>query len=264
MRRNVHPVLRRRLRPIRCPAVQLGSVRVGRRRFVRTRFFVRRPFRARFLVRRPFRVRFLVRRPFRARFLVRRPFRARFLVRRCVRGRVVGSLIAGQDPRAVAQRGVHMVRVRIRAGERLRVHRDLNGLETFFRVLVFDHFRKRAGKRSVRGVAILVVPVQNDLFFAADEHRLGRLLLRLAAGQNRLPRVAIVRVGMLLSFFQTADQLASFLRIARICVDMRFGVVVAGLGMYMRRKLRQRTCKHAVFVIAARIVPVHDNKPALR
>ena len=69
---------------------------------------------------------------------------------------------------------------------------------------------------------------------------------------------------MLLSFFQTADQLASFLRIARICVDMRFGVVVAGLGMYMRRKLRQRTYKHAVFVIAARIVPVHDNKPALR
>ena len=188
----------------------------------------------------------------------------RVFVRRCVRGRVVGSLIAGQDPCAVAQRGVHMVRVRIRAGERLRVHRDLNGLETFPRVLVFDHFRKRAGKRSVRGVAILVVPVQNDLFFAADEHRLGRLLLRLAAGQNRLPRVAIVRVGMLLSFFQTADQLASFLRIARICVDMRFGVVVAGLGMYMRRKLRQRTCKHAVFVIAARIVPVHDNKPALR
>ena len=75
-----------------------------------------------------------------------------------------------------------MVRVRIRAGERLRVHRDLNGLETVFRVLVFDHFRKHAGKRSVRGVAILVVPVQNDLFFAADEHRLGRLLLRLAAG----------------------------------------------------------------------------------
>ena len=157
-----------------------------------------------------------------------------------------------------------MVRVRIRTGERLRVRRDLNGLKTFSRVLVFDHFRKRAGKRSVRGVAILVVPVQNDLFFAADEHRLGSLLLRLAAGQNRLPRVAIVRVGMLLSFFQTADQLASFLRIARICVDMRFGVVVAGLGMYMRRKLRQRTCKHAVFVIAARIVPVHDNKPALR
>ena len=75
-----------------------------------------------------------------------------------------------------------MVRVRIRAGERLRVHRDPNGLETISRVLVFDHFRKRTGKRSVRGVAILVVPVQNDLFFAADEHRLGRLLLRLAAG----------------------------------------------------------------------------------
>ena len=157
-----------------------------------------------------------------------------------------------------------MVRVRIRAGERLRVHRDLNGLETISRVLVFDHFRKRAGKRSVRGVAILVVPVQNDLFFAADEHRLGRLLLRLAAGQNRLPRVAIVRVGMLLSFFQTADQLASFLRIARICVDVRFRIFIAVCRVRVRRKLRQRTCKHAVFVIAARIVPVHDNKPALR
>ena len=172
LRRNVHPILRRRLRPIRRPAVQLGLVRVGRRRFVRTRFFVRRCVRVRFFIRRCVLVR----------FLVRRPFRARFLVRRCVRGRIVGSLIAGQDPRAVAQRGVHMVRVRIRAGERLRVHRDPNGLETVFRVLVFDHFRKRAGKRSVRGVAILVVPVQNDLFFAADEHRLGRLLLRLAAG----------------------------------------------------------------------------------
>ena len=157
-----------------------------------------------------------------------------------------------------------MVRVRIRAGERLRVHRDLNGLETVSRVLVFDHFRKRAGKRSVRGVAILVVPVQNDLFFAADEHRLGRLLLRLAAGQNRLPRVAIVRVGMLLSFFQTADQIAAHIRITILRVDVRFRIFIAVCRVRVRRKLRQRTCKHAVFVIAVRIVPVHDNKPALR
>ena len=69
---------------------------------------------------------------------------------------------------------------------------------------------------------------------------------------------------MLLSFFQTADQLASFLRIARICVDVRFRIFIAVCRVRVRRKLRQRTCKHAVFVIAARIVPVHDNKPVLR
>ena len=156
-----------------------------------------------------------------------------------------------------------MVGVRIGAGQRLRIRRDLSRFKAAVRVLVRNNLRQRADKRAVRRIAGIVMLVQHDLFLFADEHRFGAFVLRLPAGQECLPSVALVRMDMRFSFVQTADQFTPRGRIAFFRVHVRLRRCIAVCCVRMLCKLRQGTHKRAV-IIARSVVPVHDKQPILR